>query len=79
MDNVSFHHSIKVKELCKSKNLDILYTFPYSPWYNPIELYFSIIKRHYYQYQDIDKAFDSITDDHLQAFFNKSLNCINLF
>ena len=67
MDNVSLrvstrafaHHSKKIKDLCKSKNIDILYTPPYSPWFNPIELCFSIVKRHFYKYQDIDKAFDS--------------------
>lgn len=79
MDNISFHHSLKVKELCKSKNIEILYTPPYSPWYNPIELCFSIVKRHYYKYQDINKAFNSINEDHLLSFFNKSLNCINIF
>jgi transposase len=79
MDNVSFHHSKKVKELCKDKNIDILYTPPYSPWFNPIELCFSIIKRHYYKNQDIDKAFNSLNSNHLKAFFTKSLNTKTYF
>ena len=74
MDNVRFHHANKVKELCKNKNVDILYTPPYSPWFNPIELCFSIIKRQYYKNQNIDLAFDALNKKHLEAFFNKSLN-----
>ena len=74
MDNVRFHHANKVKELCKNKNIEILYTPPYSPWFNPIELCFSIIKRQYYKNQNIDLAFDSLNKNHLEAFFNKSLN-----
>jgi transposase len=79
MDNVRFHHSNRVKELCKDKNIDILYTPPYSPWFNPIELCFSIVKRSFYKFQDIDKAFDSVNEEHLNAFFTKSLSCKNSF
>lgn len=64
MDSVRFHHANEVKELCKNKNIEILYTPPYSPWFNPIELCFSIIKRQYYKNQNIDLAFDALNKKH---------------
>jgi transposase len=45
MDNVRFHHSKVVQELLKKKNVSVLFVPPYSPWFNPIELCFSIVKR----------------------------------
>ena len=45
MDNVSFHHSYKVKEIANKHKWDILYIPPYSPVFNPIEGVFSIVKR----------------------------------
>jgi transposase len=79
LDNVKFHHSKKVKEFCQQQMLDLLYVPPYSPWFNPIELCFSIIKREFYKHQDIDRAFHSITSFHLNAFFSKSLTCEGSF
>jgi transposase/predicted transcriptional regulator len=78
LDNVSFHHSKVVKEFARLKDLILLYTPPYSPWYNPIEFCFSIIKRHYYKHQHIEHAFNSLSKDHCDAFFRKSLNCGHL-
>jgi transposase/predicted transcriptional regulator len=78
LDNVSFHHSKVVKEFARLNDLILLYTPPYSPWYNPIEFCFSIIKRHYYKHQQIEEAFDSLSQDHCNAFFRKSLNCGHL-
>lgn len=45
LDNVAFHHSKSVEEMAKRKNFELLYVPPYSPWYNPIEGVFSIVKR----------------------------------
>jgi len=45
LDNVPFHHSTKVTDILSSRGIQPLYTCPYSPDYNPIELYFSWIKR----------------------------------
>ncbi len=42
MDNASIH-----KKLTLTNNINIIYTPPYSPEYNPIELCFSQIKRVY--------------------------------
>jgi transposase len=57
LDNVSFHHSRRVKDIADLKGWDLLHTPPYSPWYNPIEGVFSIVKRSYYKCGDIDCAF----------------------
>lgn len=68
-------HSKSVVEFANEQKLILLFTPPYSPWYNPIEFCFSIIKRHWYQHQDIEQAFQALTPGHCQAFFNKSQNC----
>lgn len=67
LDNVAFHHSKRVKELCLSRGWELLYTPPYSPWFNPIE---GVFKRHYYEHQNIQDAFKR---RHIDAFFDKSL------
>jgi transposase len=43
MDNVRFHHNKIVKSIIKENN-DVIYTPPYSPELNPIEIYFSVVK-----------------------------------
>lgn len=72
LDNVRFHHSILAKEVAIRKGWELLFTPPYSPWFNPIEGIFSIVKREYCKYGDILKSFQSVTHDHCKAFFNKS-------
>lgn len=79
MDNVSFHKSASVREAIQQVGLVPLYTPPYSPWFNPIELCFSIIKRSYYKSLNILDAFESLTSGHAEAFFNKSLKCTGPF
>ena len=79
MDNVSFHHSKVVTDYLKDKGVDILYTPPYSPWFNPIELCFSIVKRAFKQNQDITQSFNALNSQHFHSFFNKSLQCIKQF
>jgi transposase len=73
LDNVSFHHCCDVKELAKEKQWELLYVPPYSPWFNPIEGVFSIVKRRYYCCYDIQSSFDAVTEDHCASFFKKSL------
>ena len=75
LDNVSFHHSKEVKEFCQSQSWILLFVPPYSPWFNPIELCFSIIKRQWYKCLDISTAYSALTESHLERFFDKSLNC----
>ena len=50
LDNASIHHSEQIVELIQSTGAEILYTAPYSPDLNPIELMFAnykqMLKRH---------------------------------
>ena len=47
MDNASFHRKNKLYELCKNanKNLKLIFLPPYSPELNPIEKYWSKLKK----------------------------------
>ena len=74
LDNVAFHHSKRVKEYAEQHGLHLLYTPPYSPWFNPIENVFSIMKRHFYKYGHILEAIASVTSQHIKAFFSKALS-----
>jgi len=74
LDNVRFHHSNVIKEFVQTKQWTLLYVPPYSPWFNPIEEVFSIVKRHYYRYWNINTAFDSIKESHCKSFFEHALN-----
>jgi hypothetical protein len=79
LDNVKFHHSLIVKEFFASKGIDVLYTPPYSPWFNPIEMCFSIVKKAFPECQDIEKSFKKLTPQHFESFFTKSLTCTEKF
>ena len=76
MDNVSFHRSCVVKETLDAMGVDVLYTPPYSPWFNPIEMCFSIVKRKYYKTLAIHQSFDTLNSSHTSAFFRHSLACL---
>jgi len=73
MDNASIHKGDEVESICKEKGFLVLYTPPYSPWFNPIEACFSHVKRLYPEKQSIQECFASLTPDHFKAFFVKSL------
>ena len=74
LDNASIHHAQVVKDTAISKGWTLLFTPPYSPWFNPIEEAFSIVKRHYYKYQDIVSAFGALMPSHCNAFFRHSFS-----
>lgn len=74
LDNVAFHHSKVVTKYATEKGIDLLYVPPYSPWFNPVEGVFSIVKRKYYTTQSIDDAFGAVTGQHTRAFFDKSFS-----
>lgn len=78
LDNVRFHHSKLANEIALLKGWDFLFVPPYSPWYNPIEGIFSIVKRHYYSHQDVVSAFNSVEKRHLVAFFRSSMTLTNM-
>lgn len=73
LDNVAFHHSKLAKQVADAKGFILLFTPPYSPWFNPIEGIFSIVKREFYKHGTIEKAYQSVTEAHCKAFFKKSL------
>ena len=70
LDNVSFHHSKCVADYAKGKKWILLYTPPYSPWFNPIENVFSVIKNHFRKYKNIINAFNHVSSKII-------INCIN--
>jgi transposase len=45
MDNVAFHKTKKVQMLLLENGVQPIYTSPYSPDWNPVEMFFSFIKR----------------------------------
>ena len=73
LDNVAFHHSKVIKSYAAENHIVLLYTPPYSPWFNPIEGIFSIVKRNYYKNGDIDNAFKCVKTSHCQSFFKDSM------
>jgi transposase len=77
LDNVKFHHSRVVKDYAISQGIHLLYVPPYSPWFNPIELCFSVVKRHYYKTLDIEKSFQMLTTKHCESLFDRSLKITN--
>ena len=44
MDNLSSHFSKYFLKSIKNKGIKIIFTSPYSPEFNPIEMYFNTLK-----------------------------------
>lgn len=74
LDNASIHKGDDITAILEERQWDVLYSPPYSPWFNPIEGCFSIVKHHYPNIQNIDKCFDLLTPEHFKSFFDKYLN-----
>lgn len=47
MDNVAFHKAPVVQDVLLKKGWTSLFTPPYSPWYNPIENVFGVVRRRF--------------------------------
>ena len=47
LDNLRVHHSTRVKEFCEKYDIPLVFNLPYSPEYNPIENFFSLVKNTY--------------------------------
>ena len=73
MDNASIHKGDAVANVFREKGFIRLYVPPYSPWFNPIEGCFSLVKRRYPVTQSIRQSFGSLTNQHFAAFFKRSL------
>lgn len=73
MDNVPFHHSKKIIEYIKNQGWILIFTPPYSPWFNPIENIFGMIKNQYRKINDIHKSFSSITSETIIKTINSTV------
>ena len=60
MDNASFHRKNKLYELCKiaNKNLKLIFLPPYSPELNPIEKYWSKLKKNLKKIEKNDRTLE---------------------
>lgn len=76
LDNCRFHHSKIVKEFALIHSLTLLYTPAYSPWFNPIESSFSLIKRDFYKNEKIENSLSKKNDVSNKNIFTKSLSCV---
>ncbi len=47
MDNLNVHKTEQVREVYEKLKITPVYNVPYSPQFNGIESYFSIVKNHY--------------------------------
>lgn len=45
MDNVSWHHSEKIVQMCRDVGVVLEFLPPYSPDFNPIEEHFGVLKK----------------------------------
>lgn len=79
LDNASIHKGDIIFDAFKQKQFIPLYVPPYSPWYNPIEKCFSIVKYIFYEKQNIEKSFDHLTrEDHFIPYFRHVLHCYGM-
>jgi len=61
MDNVAFHKTRVVREEAQAKGATLFFTPPYSPWYNPVETTFSILKHRFRRATLRKRAFSTVT------------------
>jgi transposase len=73
LDNLSVHKHRDVHRVAADKGWHLLYVPPYSPWFNPIEGIFSIVKRAWYAGASLAEAFGRVTPAHSRAFFRNAL------
>lgn len=74
MDNVSFHHCKEVCDYIAYREWSVLYTPPYSPWFNPIERVFSVVKANFRRHRNIQRAFDDLQPNIVRSIL--SSRCI---
>lgn len=73
MDNVAFHHSKRVTKFAEERGIHVLFVPPYSPWFNPVEGVFSVVKRRYYSTRNVLGSLRHVTRAHIDAFFGHAL------
>jgi transposase len=72
MDNASFHHTEKIKDVCLNAGVKLVYLPPYSPDLNPIEEFFSELKAY------IKQNWGVYEDDPGQGFDNFLEGCVDI-
>ena len=75
LDNACFHKTATVREAAHVSSLRLVFTPPYSPEFNPIEGYFSVLKQalRTRRLEDIKAALQTITARKVAAFFQHSI------
>ncbi|KAJ5851110.1 hypothetical protein N7455_010966 [Penicillium solitum] len=68
MDNASFHHSDRIRQLCSDAGVKLLYLPPYSPDFNPIEEFFAELKAHIKKYWS---TYEENCDQGFHAFLRR--------
>jgi transposase len=63
-----------VYEYANTKNWILIFTPPYSPWFNTIENIFSVVKNYFRKHKHIHDSFKIITKDNI---LNSILSVIN--
>lgn len=77
VDNHSMHKTKLVKQKADEKQYTLLYTPPYSPEYNPIELVFGIIKNYFYKARYVEDVFMNPMDVVVQKCISKTVQNFN--
>jgi hypothetical protein len=87
LDNVRFHHTIEVQQLFERLGFEVKYLPPYTPYFNPIENFFSQWKQFVKQtrpqtfadiYESIIQIQNIITMEQLNNYINHcAMNCVN--
>lgn len=62
LDNAKIHDTARVHETCRHKGYSLLFTPPYSPELNPIELVFGNVKREFYRARYDFEHYDDLED-----------------
>jgi transposase len=75
MDNVSFHHSAKVREAFMTKGFRYYYTPPYSPELNPVEYCFAMLKGSYSKQNSFDASLSKLSIEIGKIQEEKILRC----
>jgi transposase len=81
MDNCKIHHTLQVRGILDFHGIEYIYSSPYSPDYNPIELLFSFLKLRVKDYNHlcvpdaIRKALSLVTESMVRGWIKKSVSC----
>jgi len=85
-DNLATHKNKSILEYCKENNIKLSFIPPYSPDFNPIENYFSEIKRHYRRDKERDNLEETIirsinksNKHNLINYYENSIKTINYY